>query len=159
MRHQSPRFPLPHTIHVTCPMPLPPKEWPVISMVKFNPIHLNMLRQGSVGTRASFITPRFLLLPCIVLFVCACMTASQICLEEARERWWEHNVIGKAIEYLSLHQAVWDYDFPPSVSVSVRQQQGTAVAVSSLSFPPWVLFTPLRFSIGNFRVTMGPSGR
>lgn len=39
-------------------------------MVKFNPIHLNMHRQGSVGTKASFITPQLLLLLCIVVYVC-----------------------------------------------------------------------------------------
>lgn len=49
----------------------PKKEWPVISMVKFNPIHLNMHRQGHVRTRASFITLQLLLLLCIVVCVCA----------------------------------------------------------------------------------------
>lgn len=52
------------------PAPCPKKEWPVISMVKFNPIHLNMHRQGPVGTRASFITAQLLLLLCIAVYLC-----------------------------------------------------------------------------------------
>lgn len=45
------------------PLPYKKKEWPVISMVKFNPIHLNMHRQGLVRTRAPFITLGLPLLP------------------------------------------------------------------------------------------------
>lgn len=53
------------------PHPQKKKEWPVISVVKFNPIHLNMHRQGLVRTRAPFITLGLPLLPCIAVCVCA----------------------------------------------------------------------------------------
>lgn len=74
MGHQSSGPSSPRTIPVACcPPPIPPKkkEWPVISVVKFNPIHLNMHRQGLVRTRAPFITLGLPLLPCIAVCVCA----------------------------------------------------------------------------------------
>lgn len=85
--HQSLSPSSPQTIHVACPVPPTPqkKEWPVISMVKFNPIHLNMHRQGLVRTSASFITLQLLLLLCIAVLR-ACMAAAQICLRGVRER-------------------------------------------------------------------------
>lgn len=56
--HQSWSPSSPQTIHVACPVapspppylppPAPQKEWPVISMVKFNPIHFI---HASTGTR------------------------------------------------------------------------------------------------------------
>lgn len=85
--HQSLSPSSPQTIHVACPVPPTPpkKEWPVISMVKFNPIHLNMHRQGLVRTSASFIMLQLLLLLCIAVLR-ACMAAAQICLRGVRER-------------------------------------------------------------------------
>lgn len=71
----------------SCSLPPPPqkKKWPVIFVVKFNPIHLNMHRQGLVRTSASFITLQLLLLLCIAVLR-VCMAAVQICLRGVRER-------------------------------------------------------------------------
>lgn len=106
-------------------------------MVKFNPIHLNMHRQGLVRTTTSFIMLQLLLLLRIALLR-ACMAAAQICLRGVRERWWERNVIGKAIEHLSLHQTAWDYDFffSPTPSVFGREERSTAVAILAFIASP-----------------------
>lgn len=157
--HQSLSPSSPQTIHVACPVPSPQKS--VISMVKFNPIHLNMHRQGLVRTSASFITLQLLLLLCIAVLR-ACMVAAQICLRSVRKRWWERNVIGKAIEHLSLHQTAWDYDFFFSLTPSVfrREKQSTAVAILAfIAPPPTSQLTSLSFNIANFRVLMNPGGR
>lgn len=60
------------TANHSCSLPHAPKKNGLsFSMVKFNPLHLNMHRQGLVGTRAPFITLQLLLLPCIEVCVCA----------------------------------------------------------------------------------------
>lgn len=76
---------MPQTIHVA--RPAPKKEWSVISMVIFNPIHLNMHRQGPVGTGESFITPELAFAECAGKCMWArALTAAQICLGDTGER-------------------------------------------------------------------------
>lgn len=76
--------------------------------------------------------------------LCVCMAAAQICLGDARKRWWERNVIGKAIEHLSLHQAPCDYDPPPPPPPAppphLVSLWGTAVASLSFTLPFTSLF-------------------
>lgn len=50
------------------------KKWSVISMVKFNPVHLNMHRQGPNGMGTSFINTELPRRPiCALVCVCACI--------------------------------------------------------------------------------------
>lgn len=68
-------------------------------MVKFNPSHLNMHRQGLVGdesvihhasaaaaSAACGIAACVCVRECARVSVCVCVAATQICLEDARKR-------------------------------------------------------------------------
>lgn len=111
----------------------PKKEWPVISMVKFNPIHLNMHRQGPVGTRASFITAQLLLLlPCIVVYVCVCGISPDLSWRRqgkmmGAQRDRQSN---RAFKPTSDSVRLWFFS-PPTLffPVCYRQEKWTAVAV------------------------------
>lgn len=74
--------------------------------------------------------------------LCVCMAAAQICLGDARKRWWERNVIGKAIEHLSLHQAPCDYDPPPTTSTTTSST-ATSSCVSVRHSCSYFVFHPL----------------
>ncbi len=74
-------------------------------MLKFNPVHLNMHRQGPNGTGMSFITTEFRggLYMYVCVCVCVCVSASpRFPLSHTqRGKWWARDVSGKAIEHLS----------------------------------------------------------
>ena len=121
-------------------------------MVIFNPIHLNMHRQGPVGTGESFITPELAFAECAGKCMWArALTAAQICLGDTGERWWERDVIGKAIEHLSLASdsvKLWS----PTVSSYSRSLWSDGSEHSHcqvISYLP-LFFILLSFSIGKF---------
>lgn len=100
---------------------------------------------------------------CVCVCARACVqvsvhvAAAQICLGDARKRWWERNVISKAIEHLACikRRVIMIFFFPPSLPLSstpphqhLVSLRGAAVAVFCL----WFLLTSLSVSIDSFRV-------
>lgn len=159
MGHQSLSPMSPQTIHVACPRPK--KEWSVISMVKFNPIHLNMHRQGPVGTRASFITPQLPLLPCSAVCVCVHGSGPDLSWRRGRKMMGAQRdrQSNRAFKLASDSVRLWF----SSLFFCLCEARGENSSGCLVFYPPpppsSSLTHPLSFNIGNFRVTTGPSGR
>lgn len=132
------------------------KEWPVISMVKFNPIHLNMHRQEPVGTRAPFITAQLLLLlPCIVAYVCVHGISPDLSWRRQGKMMGEQRDRQSNRAFKTTSDCVRLWFFSPPFFSLLQGKRSEQLLLGCLEQLPPLLPVPLSSSFGDCKATVG----